>query len=160
MSTTPTFGPPLIGQTEKALNAILDRQLAGTGITEPQWVTLTLTVAGSGSADRGQLIGRVVAALKVRDAEAEILIAELAAAQLLQASGGDASRVEVTDAGRQLHGRIRAQVSETTERLWSDLPAEDLGTAGRVLSTVLARANAELARGPLASALKGPDDDA
>jgi hypothetical protein len=161
MSTTPTFGPPLIGQTEKALNAILDRQLAGTGMTEPQWVTLTLTVAGGGSADRGQLIGRVVTALKVRDAEAESLIAELAAAQLLQASDdGDASRVEVTDAGRQLHGRIRAQVGEITERLWGSLPAEDLASAGRVLSTVLGRANAELARGPLASALKGPDDDA
>jgi hypothetical protein len=160
MSTTPTFGPPLIGQTEKALNAILDRQLAGTGMTEAQWVTLTLTVAG-GSADRGQLIGRVVAALKIRDAEADSLIAELAAAQLLQASDdGDASRVEVTDAGRQLHGRIRAQVGESTERLWGDLPAEDLASAGRVLSTVLGRANAELARGPLASALKGPDDDA
>ena len=36
MSTTPTFGPPLIGQTENALNAILDRQLAGTAMTEPQ----------------------------------------------------------------------------------------------------------------------------
>lgn len=160
MATTPAFGPPLIGRTEKALNAILDSQLAGTGMTEPQWVTLTFTVASGGSADRGQLIGRVVAALKVRDAEAESLIAELAAAQLLQASDGDASRLEVTDAGRRLHGRVRVQVSEITERLWADLPAEDLATAGRVLSTVLARANAELARGPLASALKGPDDDA
>jgi DNA-binding MarR family transcriptional regulator len=160
MSTTPTFGTPLIGQTEKALNAILDRQLAGTGMTEPQWVTLTLTVAGGGSADRGQLIGRVVAAVKVRDAEAERLITDLAAAQLLQASDGNALRVEITDSGRQLHGRIRAQVSEITEHLWGDLPAEDLATAGRVLSTVLARANAELAGGPLASALKGPDDDA
>ena len=160
MATTPTFGPPLIGQTEKALNAILDSQLAGTAMTEPQWVTLTLTVAGGGTADRGQLIGRVVAALKVRDADADSVIAELAAAQLLQASDGDASRLEVTDGGRQLHGRIRAQVSEITERLWGDLPAEDLATAGRVLSTVLARANAELARGPLASALTGPDDDA
>lgn len=160
MATAPTFGPPLIGQTEKAFNAILDRQLAGTGMTEPQWVTLTLAVGGGGSADRGQLIGRLVAALKVRDADAESLIAELAAAQLLQASDGGASRLEVTDGGRQLHGRIRAQVSEIIERLWGDLPAEDLATAGRVLSTVLARANAELARGPLAGALTGPDDDA
>ena len=36
MSTTPAFGTQLIGQTEKTLNAILDRQLAGTGVTEPQ----------------------------------------------------------------------------------------------------------------------------
>jgi len=32
----------------------------------------------------------------------------------------------------------------TPERLWGDLPAEDLATAGRVLSIVTARANAEL----------------
>jgi hypothetical protein len=43
-TTTPTFGAQVLGQTEKALNAILARQLAGTGLTEPQWVTLTLTV--------------------------------------------------------------------------------------------------------------------
>jgi hypothetical protein len=29
--------------------------------------------------------------------------------------------------------------------MWGDLPPEDLATAGRVLSTVLARANKELA---------------
>ena len=34
--------------------------------------------------------------------------------------------MEVTDAGLQLHGRIRTQVSEITKRLWGDLPAEDL----------------------------------
>jgi hypothetical protein len=156
MSTTPTFGTPLLGQTEKALNAILDRQLAGTGLTERQWVTLTLTVAGGGTVDRDQLVGRVAAALKVREAEAEGLIAELAAAQLLD----DGPQVTVTESGGQLHGRIRTGVAEITQRLWGDLPAENLATAARVLNTVLARANAELASGPLASALKGVDDDA
>ena len=37
--TTTVFGTQIIGRTEKALNAILDRQLAGTGITEPQCST-------------------------------------------------------------------------------------------------------------------------
>jgi hypothetical protein len=36
-------------------------------------------------------------------------------------------------------------VTEITQRLWGDLPAEDLAIAGRVLGTVLVRANAELA---------------
>jgi hypothetical protein len=47
MSATATFSTQILGQTEKALGAILDRQLAGTGLTEPQWVTLSLAVAGS-----------------------------------------------------------------------------------------------------------------
>jgi DNA-binding MarR family transcriptional regulator len=145
MSTSPTFGTPVIGQTEKALNAILARQLAGTGLTEPQWVTLTLTVMSGGTVDSDELTDRVAGALKVSDAQAQARIAELAAAQLLQPPDGEESPVKLTDAGRQLHGQIRTAVTQITQRLWGDLPAEELATAGRVLSTVLARANAELA---------------
>jgi DNA-binding MarR family transcriptional regulator len=144
MSTTPTFGTPVIGQTEKALNAILDRQLAGTGLTEPLWVTLTLTAASGGTVDRDQLVGRVAGALKVSEADAEAHLAELAAAQLLETPESEGSPVKLTDAGQQLQGQIRTSVTQITDRLWGDLPAEDLATAGRVLSTVLARANAEL----------------
>ena len=57
--------------------------------------------------------------------------------------------MEVTDARRQLHGRIRAQVSEITERLWGDLPADNLATAGcvlygRLVLTLAASAIAEI----------------
>jgi DNA-binding MarR family transcriptional regulator len=141
----PTFGTPVIGQTEKALNAILHRQLAGTGLTEPQWVTLTVTLMSGGTVDGDHLIGRVVGVLKVSEAEAQARITELAAARLLQTPDGEGSPVKLTDAGQQLHGQIRTAITEITQRLWGDLPAEDLATAGRVLSTVLARANAELA---------------
>jgi hypothetical protein len=145
MSTTPTFGTPILGQTEKALDAILRRQLAGTGLTEPQWVTLSVTIAGGGNVDRDQLISRMAGVLKVSGAEAQGHIAGLAAAQLLHVPGGGESPVTVTEAGQRLHGQIRTAVTEITQRLWGDLPAEDLATAGRVLSTVLARANEELA---------------
>lgn len=145
MSATPTFGPQVLGQTEKALNAILDRRLAGTGLTEHQWITLTLTVVGGGTVDRDQLVGRVAGALKVSEPAAQARIAELVAVQLLKAPDGEGLPVQVTDAGQQLYGEIRADVAEITQRLWGDLPADDLATAGRVLSTILARADAELA---------------
>ena len=145
VSATPTFSPQVLGQTEKALNAILDRQLAGTGLTEPQWVTLTLTAASGGSVDRDELTSRVTGALKVSDAEAQARITELAAAQLLQSADGEGSPVKLTDAGQQLHGQIRTAVTEIVQRMWGDLPVEDLSTAGRVLNTILARANVELA---------------
>jgi DNA-binding MarR family transcriptional regulator len=140
----PPFSTQVIGQAEKTLNAILQRQLAGTGLTEPQWITLTLTAASGGSIDRGQLAGRVAGALKVSEADAQARITELAAAQLLRAPAGEGSPVRLTGAGQQLFGRIRAAVTGITERLWGDLPAEDLTTAGRVLSIVTERANAEL----------------
>ncbi|MDX6701414.1 MAG: hypothetical protein QOF26_1640 [Baekduia sp.] len=144
MSSIPSFGAPILGQTEKALNAILHRQLEGTGLTEPQWVTLTMTITG-GAADRDELVGRVAGVLKVGDVDAQARIAELAAAQLLQVPDDEGSPVQVTEAGQHLHGRIRTAVTQITQRLWGDLPAEDLATAGRVLSTVLTRADAELA---------------
>ena len=48
--------------------------------------------------------------------------------------------------GSDFHAKIRSEVNEITQRLWGDLPAEDLANAGRVLGTVLERASAELTR--------------
>ena len=146
MSAIPAFSAQVIGQAEKALNAILDRLLAGTGLTEPQWVTLTLTAASGGTTGRDQLVGRVAGALKVSQEAAQEHITELTAVQLLHdAPAGDGSPVQLTEAGQQLYSQVRTTVTQITQRLWGDLPAEDLATAARVLSTVTARANAELA---------------
>jgi DNA-binding MarR family transcriptional regulator len=145
MSSTPTFSPQVIGQTEKTLNAILGRLLTGTGVTEPQWVTLTVTVASDGAVDRDQLVTQLTGLLRVSAAEAQGRLAELADAQLLVVPVDAGSPVKVTDAGRELYARIRAAVTEATQRLWGDLPAEDLAVTGRVLSTILTRASAELA---------------
>ena len=146
MSVTPTFTPQLLGQTEKALNAILSKQLAGPGLTEPQWVTLTLTAMGGGSLDRDELIGRVAGALKVGDAEVQERIDELIGGGLLEASGTELPLIMITDAGQELHSRIRSTVTEITERMWGDLPTDELESAARVLSTVLQRADRVLAR--------------
>jgi hypothetical protein len=143
MSTT--FTPQIIGQTEKALNAILDRHLADTGVSEPQWVTLTLAVMSGGSIPHDELLGRVVHALKVSDDVALGHVAALRAAGLIDP--GEGPTVTVSEAGEQFHLRIRTTNAELTGRLWGDLPIEDLGTAGRVLETILARANEELAGG-------------
>ncbi len=139
------FGTALIGQTEKALNAILDRQLAGTGITEPQWVTLTLTVVGGGAVDRAELIRRVAGATQVSRAAVADRIAELTAAGFLRDSDSGDDRVEVTDEGHARWTRVRTAIGPITQGLWGDLPAEDLAAATRVLRVVLDRAHAVLA---------------
>jgi DNA-binding MarR family transcriptional regulator len=141
-TTTQAFGTALIGQTEKALNAILDRQLAGTGITEPQWVTLTLTVVSGGAIDRAELIRRVGGATQFSQASVAERITELTAAGFLR-DGGD-GRVQVTDEGQARWTQVRTAIGPITQGLWGDLPAEDLAAAGRVLGIVLDRANAVL----------------
>ena len=154
MSASPVFDAQLLGQTEKACNAILDRLLTGSGLTETRWIVLRLTVMSGETADRDELVNRVAGAVKVGEGKAGALVQELAAAGLLRVDGH--GTVELSEAGRGLHDGIRAATSETTERLWGDLPAEDLAVAARVLSTVLERANAELAGGRRVGPGSGP----
>ena len=144
MATATTFTPQLLGETEKALNAILYRELRATGLTEHQWITLRLTVSGGGDVDREQLVGRLAGALKGPGTDAQARVDELVDRSLL-ASGGEPARVTATEAGIGLHGQIRAGVGEITERLWGDLPSADLDTTGRTLATILQRANAYFA---------------
>jgi O-acetyl-ADP-ribose deacetylase (regulator of RNase III) len=146
MSTDPTLTPRIIGQAEKTLNAILFRLLAGPGLTEAQWITLTLTAEGGGSIGRGQLAAQVAHGLKVSEAQAREHLASLVAARLVTDPGDDAEPVRFTAAGTEVFGQIRGAVTEIIQRLWRDLPAEDLAVAGRVLSTLTERADAELAR--------------
>jgi DNA-binding MarR family transcriptional regulator len=146
MSPGTTLTPRIIGQAEKTLNAILFRLLAGPGLTEAQWITLTLTAAGGGATGRGQLVAQVAHGLKVGEAQAREHLASLAAARLVADPGDDAEPVRLTAAGTEVFAQIRAAVTEVTQRLWGGLPAQDLATAGRVLSIITERADAELAR--------------
>jgi hypothetical protein len=143
--TAPGFTPALLGQTEKTLNAILARLLAGTGVSEPMWVTLTLAVTAGETIDREAFIGRVARALRVEGTEAAELVGELLAAGLIEAAG---TQVGPSEAGLALHTSVRRKVAEITEQLWGDLPATDLATAARVLTTIRGRAEAELDRQP------------
>jgi hypothetical protein len=145
MSTYPAFSTRVIGQAEKTLGAILGRQLAGTGLTEPQWVILTLAVTSGATAGRDQFTRMVADALKISETQAQARVGDMVTAQQLQITG-EGSAVTVTGAARQLHSRIRTAITQITQRLWGDLPAEDLATAGRVLAIITERANAELAR--------------
>lgn len=144
MQTTaapPTFNAQLLGRTEKAANALLREILAGPGLSEPQWVTLTLAVTGEGAATRAQLIDRVTGAAKFARGDVEACVDALADAGLLDIAGG----VSVTERGRATFAAVRTATAQLTERLWGDLDDADLAVAGRVLDTILARANAELA---------------
>lgn len=124
---TASFGPQLLGETEKALNVLLRRSLAGSGLDEQQWVTLR--VASQHDGPIGTLAARVAdrahfdnAARLVQDLEQRGFIANdrptpKGEALLREVLGGNAN-------------------------IWQDIPEAE--AAARALSTVLERARAAI----------------
>jgi DNA-binding MarR family transcriptional regulator len=93
---------------------------------------------------RNGLVERVAGALKRGRADAQAHVSGLADARLIDSASDPGSPVSLTEQGQRLYASVRGQAAEITQRLWGDLPPEDLAAAGRVLSTVLARAESEL----------------
>jgi DNA-binding MarR family transcriptional regulator len=144
-ATGPSLNPQVIGQAENALRALLDRTLAGTGLAYRHWIALSLTVGNDAPVAQDELIERITGVLKVDDTAAREAVADLRARKLAETVPGDGSRVQPTDAGRELHREVRMAIAEIVTRLFRDITADDLETAGRVLMLITARADAELA---------------
>jgi hypothetical protein len=129
------FGPQLIGEAEKTLNALLGRFLEGTALTEPQWVTLRLATMLDGTVDAGGL------ALAVYDcahfSDAKELVRALSQRGLIEDG-------RLTVAGRQLTDATQATITTTTAPIWEALPADDVAATTRVLNAVVAEARALL----------------
>jgi DNA-binding MarR family transcriptional regulator len=145
--TTPVLNTQVIGRAESALGAILDPLLKRAEMTLNQWLVLVVTSANGGSISRDQLVQRIATSRKVPDSDVLGALDELAVAGHADVTlGADTdATVRLTLAGQEQLRRVRDQVDEITSRLF-DLPAEDLATAGRVLSIVTERANAEIAK--------------
>jgi hypothetical protein len=139
---TPPFTAQLIGRTEKSLNALLARALVGTGLTEPQWVTLSVTVRLTEELDRSSLIDRVAGVFHVPAAEARGHVDALMRLGLVRVDTD--TTVRVTDDGQKVFADVSATTRQITERLWGDLPADDLGVAAGVLAAIQLRASVEL----------------
>jgi hypothetical protein len=139
--------PRLIGQTEKTMNAILDRILAER-VTEPEWVALVLVAGGSdepvGDPNQVETIdARVAAALKTDRQVAAAILENLAGAGLIEYAND--FQTTMTARGRQLIEEVRTETGTIVQRLWGDLPTADLDATARVLTTALERAEHELA---------------
>jgi hypothetical protein len=133
--TTP-FGPQLIGETEKTLNALLLRHLDGTDISEPEWVTLRVANMLDGNVDRDGLARAV--AERAHFTDAPHLVDQLAARGLL-----DDGRLTAT--GRTFLARIQASLADDTTAIFDDLPANDVDATERVLNELVTRARVALA---------------
>ncbi|MFJ9147649.1 MarR family winged helix-turn-helix transcriptional regulator [Streptomyces sp. NPDC102270] len=150
-TTTPTatavLNPRVIALAHYAARAVLEKVLARHGVTFQQSVTLRLAAVAEGPVERDRIAGDVVGALKIDAAEAHSVVDELVSAGLLapHESPHESPQVRITDAGRELFETTSAETAPVTARVYADIPAEDLAVAGRVLSLITERADAELA---------------
>lgn len=126
---TPTFGPQLIGETEKTLQALLRRALTGTGLDERLWVALRVADQPDGSALRDRLADRA------QFEDADVLVTTLERRRLV------AEDAPTTD-GRALLERVLAKSAALSGPIWDDI--DDADAAARALTEVLARARAAL----------------
>jgi len=147
-TTTPPVAAPLVDPRVIALahyagRALLENVLARHGSTFQQSVTLRLAAVAEGQVGRDALVDGVVGALKIDAAEAHSVVDELIVAGLLAAQ--EPSAVRITDAGRERWASTSAATAPITARVYDGIPKEDLAVAGRVLTLITERANAEFA---------------
>jgi hypothetical protein len=126
---TTSFGPHLLGQTEKTLQALLGRALDGTGVDERLWVSLRL----ASQPDEMTLRDRI--ADRARFADADRLVTELERQGLV---AGDAPTAE----GNALLETVLTRSAAVSGPIWDDI--DDADAAARALSLVLNRARAAL----------------
>jgi hypothetical protein len=129
------FGPQLIGEVEKTLNALLRRFLDATGLTEPQWVTLRLAELLDGTFDAGGLAAAV--ADRAHFDGSAGLVDELTTRRLLEEG-------QLTSAGRELIAAVQDTITTETAPIWEGLSREDVAAATRVLNEVVTKARAVL----------------
>jgi hypothetical protein len=136
-----TLNPSILGQAEKTHNAFLGRVLGGTGLDEPQWVTLQVALAAAPTA-RPDLIAKLVAMAKYDVTVIDEALSGLGAAQLIVTAGDE---VTVTETGMALVASVRRTIGELIGPAYAAVPEEDRAVAARVLIQITSSLSAQLA---------------
>ncbi|GGY43646.1 winged helix DNA-binding protein [Streptomyces tanashiensis] len=144
-TTAPTTNGRVIALAHYAARALLEGVLTRHGATFEQSVTLRAVVLAGDSVGRDELVSDVIGSLKTDESAVRAAIDELTATKLLEQDPAETSRLRLTDSGRELYETTTAETAEISARLYAGIPAEDLAVAGRVLTLITQRANAELA---------------
>ncbi|MFJ3100271.1 hypothetical protein [Streptomyces sp. NPDC086835] len=149
-STTPILlNSQIIGRAHYAARALLDRELSRTGTTFHQSMALNAAAAEGGTVETGRIVELLTANLKIDGTTARDTVAELLATELfepLEPLPGQGPRVALTETGRAEQSRLASVATEFGPLVYGGIPEADLAVAGRVLTEVIARANAAYAR--------------
>lgn len=140
--TAPVADPRLLALAHYAARGVLERVLAGHGITFQQQIALRAVVTADAPPTPDDVVAQVQGSLKADPADIRTTLDDLLAKHLLVADG---AHLRPTDAGSELISVAAAEAAPFTARIWAGVDADDLAAAGRVLTLVAERANAELA---------------
>ena len=144
-TTAPLLNSRVIGLAHYAARAVLEKVLAEHGLTFQQSVALRVVAVADEPVDRERVVDTVVDSLKAEKAGIRSVVEELVAAKLVEADPARPSRLRITDAGRHAHSGSTAEVAPISARIYAGIPAEELAAAGRALTLITERADAELA---------------
>ncbi|MFI5895322.1 MarR family winged helix-turn-helix transcriptional regulator [Actinoplanes sp. NPDC051513] len=120
-----------IAEAQGAVRALLDRTLAGSGLTSNEYVALRVADARRVDDLAGFLAGQ--RQLNLDQVAAGALVTGLQRRGLLCEGA-------ITPAGMELFERVNARVAATTAQLYEALNEDDLATTQRVLTEVINRA--------------------
>lgn len=132
------FGPQLIGQTEKALSALLQTVLTPHGLSEREWVSLRLTAQFDGAGELDAFLADRLPATEVGP-----ILTDLRHRGLLAGSA-------LTPTGEARVAEIGREIADLTGPLWADLDPHETDAAAAVLNRVLDKARLLLLRGATA----------
>ncbi|WP_431032056.1 MarR family transcriptional regulator [Streptomyces sp. P6-2-1] len=125
-----------------AARGVLEHFLTRHGVTFQQQIVLRTAATAGSPHTPDTLVAEVRGYLKTGPATLRADLDALLARELLVRDG---AHLRPTEAGSALLAASAAEVAPATARIWADIPAEDLAVAGRVLTRIAERANAELA---------------
>lgn len=126
------FTPQLIGQTEKALNALLRTVLADHRLSEREWVALRLSSQFDGVGDVAEIIRDRAHFADAADLLSTLERRGLVAGQALSAAGAEL----VVEVGRE--------IGALTAPIWANVDSADAEAAARALNSVLEQTQARL----------------
>lgn len=142
-TSAPVVDGRVVALAHYAARAVLERVLSAYDVTFQQFITLRPAAVADGPVERDTLIGGVTGAVKVDASDVHGTIDELIAAGLLTEE--EPGRIRITEAGRELYAQGSAESAAIAARIYDGISEEDRAVAGRVLTLVTERADAELA---------------
>ncbi|MDF4249462.1 MarR family transcriptional regulator [Streptomyces sp. WMMB303] len=142
-TTAPAADARMLGLAHHAARGVLEHVLARHGLTFEQQVTLRTLVTAGTPLTADDVVARVRDSLKADPVGIHATLDELLAEQSIVADG---AHLLPTDAGREVLAAVGAETAPLSARIWDGISAEDLAAAGRVLTLVTERADAQLAK--------------